>query len=269
MGIRILLFLFCLLFYGAGFIWLDHRFQGRAVQLQSPPPLKLLQVTSGYLKQITAAMLFIRTSVFLGGVQAGVDPQEYETVLAQNLKTMTSLYPEFKDPYFFTQSFLAPISVASAEEANAILKKAIETLPHNFIFRFFHAFNYYNFLDKPLLAAKAFEEAAKLEDAPPMFARLAAIFSARGGDLSGGLIMLRLMVKGETNETLKKRYLEEIELLEKAIIVEKAIAAYKKDHKRPPAQLEHLVPGYLPYLPVIKGRFIMEYTPPYLYLKRP
>ena len=155
MIIRILLFLFCLLLYGVSFTCLDRKMHNRPAELQPSPPLKLLQVTSGFLKQITAEMLFVKTSVFLGGVKAGIDAAEYETVLAQNLKTMTSLYPEFTDPYFFTESFLAPISEYSAEEANAILRIGIETFPDNFIFRFFYAFNYYRYLNKPLLAANA------------------------------------------------------------------------------------------------------------------
>jgi len=243
--------------------------QDRPVKLQQPPPLKLLQVTSGYLKQITAEMLFVKASVFLGGVKPGAKPEEYETALAKNLHTMTSLYPEFTDPYFFTESFLATISEYSAEEANTILKIGIKTFPNNFVFHFFYAFNYYRYLNKPLLAAKAFEEGAKRKDAPPLFAHLAAIFSGHGGNLNGGLIMLQSMLQGEDNETVRKRYIEEIKLFEKAITVENAIIAYKKDNKKPPQQLQDLVPDYLSNLPVIQERFTLVYEPPNLYLKRP
>lgn len=225
MILRSLVLSACLIAYGTGFILLDQRLQDRPVELQLPPPLQFLQATTGYLRQITAVMLFIRTSVFLGGVQAGVDKRDYETALSQNLKTMTSLYPEFIDPYFFTQSFLTHISKYSAEEAIAILETGIKTFPEDFTLRFFHAFTYFRYLNAPLKAAEAFEEAAKIKDAPPFFARLAAIFSGHGGNLSAGLTMLQILLQGEYNEVVRERYIEEISLFEKAITVENAIAA--------------------------------------------
>lgn len=266
---RIFILFAFLVAYGVSYTVLDRNMAESTRELSPPPPLKLLQAVSGYFKQITAQMLFVRTSVFLGGVQAGTDAQDYEINLAHNLKTMTSLYPEFIDPYFFVNSFLAPISRYSAREAAAILKTGVDTLPNNFILRFFHAFNYFYHLNQPLLASYAFNEAAALKNAPPMFARLASIFSAHGGNLTAGMIMLKTMAEAEQNKAVKQRYLEEIKYFEQAIIVQNAIAAYTKKHQKPPEYLEYLVPEYLTALPVMQKKFIMVYEQPSLFLKRP
>jgi len=81
--------------------------------------------------------------------------------------------------------------------------------------------------------------------------------------------MITSMLQDEQNETVRKRYIEEIKVFEKAITVENAIASYARDHKNPPQQLEDLVPEYLSYLPVIQKRFILIYDTPNLYLQRP
>jgi tetratricopeptide (TPR) repeat protein len=264
----------CILFsfilvYGLAFSILDHTFQNRDVHLQPALPAKIQQVASGYLSQITSEILFIKTSVFLGGVKPGTPATTYAEPLANNFEVMTSLYPEFIDPYLFNQSFLAPISQESAQRANAILNTGIKTFPNNFVLRFFYAFNYYSYLNEPLKAAKAFEDAATLPDAPPMFGHLAALFSAQGGNITAGLVMLQAMLAAEQNEVVRERYQQEIETFEKALTVEKAIFSYTKRYHSPPEKLEDLVPEYLKYLPEIQHNFILIYEPPILRLERP
>jgi len=53
----------------------------------------------------------------------------------------------------------------------------------NFVFRFFHGINCFMSMNEPLKGAKAFEEAAKLPEVPPIFGHLTALLSARGGVL--------------------------------------------------------------------------------------
>ncbi|MEA3546929.1 MAG: hypothetical protein U9R66_04635, partial [Thermodesulfobacteriota bacterium] len=214
-------------------------------------------------------MLFIKTSVFLGGVKPGTPETTYAEPLANNLEVMTSLYPEFIDPYFFNQSYLAPISQESARRANTILNTGIKTSPDNFILRFYYAFNYYSYLNEPLKAAKAFEDAAALPDAPLMFGHLAAVFLAKGGSIAAGLVTLKTMLAAEQNEVIRERYQQEIEIFEKALTVERAVSSYTKKHNLPPEKLEDLVPEHLEQLPEIQNNFILIYEPPLLRLERP
>ena len=269
MLLRSLILLSFILIYGLAFLILDHTFQNRNVQLQPVLPAKLQQVASGYLSQIVSEILFIKTSVFLGGVKPGIPATSYAEPLANNFEVMTSLYPEFIDPYFFSQSFLAPISQESARRANTILNTGIKTFPDNFMFRFFYAFNYYRYLNEPLKAAKAFEDAAALPDAPPMFGHLAALFSAEGGNITAGLVTLKTMLAAEQNEGVRERYQQEIETFEKALTVERAVSSYTKKHHTPPEKLADLVPEYFEQLPEIQNNFILIYEPPLLRLERP
>ncbi len=253
--------------YLVTFVYVDKVMQNSAPKLQTAPPVKLLQAVGGYLHQITAEILFVKTGVFLGG--ANVKPGEHEMAISQNLSTIVALYPEFIDPYYYTESFLAPISKQSAKAANNILEKGIDTYPRNFVFLFFHAFNYYRYLNDPLSAAKAFQNASTISGAPPMFAHLAAVFSASGGDIAAGLLMLKIMEKGETNTIAKKRYQVEIQDYEKALNVEKAILSYHKKHHAPPKALEDLVPHELKELPKLSDFFEFKWEGNKLSLTRP
>lgn len=268
-NIRTVFLLFCVLLYGVCYSYHDRNMQERQVTLQSAPPLIVLQAITGYFRQITSEILFVRTSVFLGGLKPGADELEYEAGLAHNLRTMTSLYPEFIDPYFFTNGFLAPISKYGAGQASFIFETGIDALPDDFILRFYNGANYFYHLNEPLRAAEVFAEAAKLADAPIIFSRLAAIFSAHGGNLRAGLVMLHTMAKAEEEEIVKERYLEEITYFEKAIVVQNAVDLYTKGHGSPPEKLDLLVPGYISNIPDLKKRFVLVYEPPDVTLRRP
>ncbi len=281
--VRILLLISLLVIYGFGYSRLDSNMQERPATLQAVPPLKLLQAISGYFRQINSEMMFVQTSVFLGGLKPGADESEYEESLANNLRTITSLYPEFKDPYFHTNAFLAPISKYGAEQTSLIFKTGIKALPNDFILRFFDGANYFYNLEQANKAADAFAQAAELEDAPPIFAHLAAVFSGHGGNLKAGLVMLHTMLKTEDDEIVRERYLEEIACFEQAIVIQNAVNEYIRDKGHPPEKLSQLVPEYisepLDYLnempdyiktpSKLEKRFILVYEPPTVSLRRP
>ena len=264
-----LLFIFTLVAYGVAYSWLDANMQQRPETLRAAPPLKLLQAVTGLFRQLNSEMMFVQTSIFLGGLKPQADESQYEVKLAHNLRTMNSLYPEFKDPYYYTNAFLAPISKYGAQQADLIFKTGIEAKPNNFILRFFHGANIYYNLQQPTKAAKAFEKAAELENAPPVFSHLAAVFLAQDGNLRAGLIILQTMLSTEKDEYVRERYLEEIACFEKAITIQKAVNTFMQEHGTPPQDLDQLVPKYLKELPKIEKRFVLVYEPPTVSLKRP
>jgi len=264
------LLLLVIVAYGVSYAYLDRTMQGQSVKLQSAPPLKVLQTMSGYFEQISSEMIFIQTSVFLGGLKKlGTVVEDYDTELAHNFRTMTSLYPDFIDPYYLTNAFLAPASRYGAEQADLVFDTGITAYPKDFVLRFFKGANLFYNLQQPLQAADAFAKAAKIEDAPPMFAHLAAIFSGRSGELKAGLIMLQTMANAEKNELVKERYNEEIECFKQAIAVQNAIDLYTKEHGIPPKFLQQLVPKYINAIPTIEKRFVLVYKPPKVSLERP
>ena len=268
MVLRGLTFSTLIVVYVLIFSSLNQSFPNSNINLNRALPIKFQQVTSGYLKQLVSEIIFIKNSLFLGGVKPGTPKTTYSGTLANNFEVITSLYPEFIDPYYFCQSFLTPISRESAQRANAILNKGVKTFPDDFILRFFYAFNFYRYLNDPLKSAQAFQEASALLDAPPMFAHLAAIFSAEGGNIKAGLIMLKTMAAIEDNESTLVQYQQEIDIFEKALLVENAILSYTKKRFSAPEKLEDLVPDFIDQLPEIENNFILKYDPPVLRLER-
>jgi len=255
--------------YGLVFTVQEQKAQEQEIALELALPVSFQKIAAGYIKQLAAEMLFIRTSVFLGGVRAGTPPTRYADALGNNFAVMTGLYPRFIDPYYFCQAFLPPISPESAVKAATILETGIAAFPDDFILRFFYASNFFLSMNEPLKGAEAFTEAAKLPKAPPMFGHLAALLSAQGGDIAAGLISLKAMLAGEKDEVVRKRYEEEIVIFEQAIEVQKALNAYAGKYGNAPKELEQLTPEFLPQLPEIKDSFVLSYDPPNLHLKRP
>lgn len=258
-----------LLVYGWFFVLQEQRQAEYRADLQYALPASFYRVVTGFGRQLAAEMLFIRTSVFLGGIPPGVPPTSYEVPLANNFAVMTDLYPRFIDPYYFTQGFLPHISEESAARAAEIFATGIAAHPDDFVLRFFHGSTFFLAMDEPLKAAQAFQEAADLPEAPPIFARLAAILSARGGNIAAGLITLQAMHAGEADEAVRQRYAEEIAIFQEALAVQQAVDAYSGKYGAPPEALDSLVPEFLGEVPEIRDAFELVYTPPIVHLKRP
>jgi hypothetical protein len=258
-----------ILLYGFIFAAQYQKAQDHTPSLDIALPVNFHKVAAGYLKQLAAEMLFIRTSVFLGGLRPGTPTASYADALGNNFEVMTQLYPRFTDPYYFCQGFLTPISPEAAARANTIFETGIAAHPDNLFFRMFHGTNFFLSMNEPLKGAQAFAEAAKLPDAPPLFGHLAALLSAKGGDIVAGLISLKILREAEEDEMVRQRYEEEIAIFEQGLEVQKGLNAYTGKYGAAPESLEQLVPEFLPQLPEIKDAFVLVYNPPNLHLQRP
>lgn len=255
--------------YGLFFLAQENLFREREVPLQPVPNASFLRATAGYLHQLTAEVLFVQSAVFLGGLKPGIDHLSYAPVLAHNYRQIATLYPHFNDPYYFAQSYLSSVAPEFAEATNDILATGRKAYPENLIYPFFQGFNLFRYLDEPLKAADVFREASQLPDAPPMFAHLAVILSAQGGQLQAGILTLHAMLKSTDDEVIKKRYQEEIEMFKQAVRVQRAADAFYAAHHRYPGTLDELVPAFLPSLPSFGTAFELTWKPPVVGLKRP
>ena len=269
MIVRIVVCLGLIILYGSVFTAQERLAQTRDASLEFALPVAFQTIAAGYLKQVAAEMLFIKTSVFLGGLKLKTPPASYESALTNNFQVMSSLYPRFIDPYYYCEAFLPSISPEAAAKANSVLETGITAYPDDLIFRFYHGTNFFLWMNEPLKAAKAFEEAAKLPNAPKMFEHLAALMSAQGGQITAGLMSLKAMLASEMDENVRARYQEEIAIFEQALEVNAALTAYREKYSRPPETLQQLVPEFIPAIPEIKDAFVLVYEPPTLRLKRP
>lgn len=264
-----LIFLPLLAAYCAVFLVQERLFKETITDLTPIPSYQLLKATTGFLHQLTAEILFIKTAVFLGGVSSEVAPSSYAPVLAHNYRQITLLYPEFIDPYYYTQAYLPNIDNESTKAANEILSTGIVTYPNSIILRLFKGNNYFLYLDEPLAAANVFQEASKLSDAPPIFGHLAAILSAQGGNLYAAALSLQVMIKAEENEIVRKRYQGELEMFQQAIQVQAAVGRYYAAMGYYPNTLDALVPVYLASLPAFGTAFELVWESPQVKLRRP
>lgn len=251
------------------FLLQEKIFKETVSTLQLIPSAQFLQATTGYLHQLAAELFFVQSTVFLGGLQPGTDPQSYAKVLAYNYRQITLLYPKFNDPYYYSQSYLTSIGRESALTANDILATGRKAYPENLIYPFFQGFNYFRYLDEPLKAAKVFREASLLPEAPPMFSHLAIILSADGGQLQTGIISLMAMLKSTDDEAVKKRYQEEIEIFQAALNVQKAVEVFHTAQGRYPVLLDELVPEFIDALPSFGQAFELTWKNNVVGLKRP
>ena len=268
MSAKLPLFALLLFCYGALFSLQEAHFSESSQQLSHPLPPAIQKIALGYLRQLGGEMLFIKASVFYGGLKPGRDPLEYTEPLAQHFTAAAALHPHFVDTYFLCQATLPHINNGYARYANTVLAQGMTALPDNFVLPFFAGFNHFYYLGEPLEAARLFRLAAATPNGPPILEHLANILSAEGGDIYAALIGLRGMYASEKDDQIKKRYAEEITAFEKAVTVLEAIRHHEKIKGAPPAALRDLVPEYLPTIPDVGPIFTLEWKPPHLRVVR-
>ena len=267
--VRSILFIGVIVLYGWFFAQQVQRAEKRNVSLDIALPANFYTIAGGYMKQLAAEMLFIKTSVFLGSVVHDTPPTSYAAVLGNNFEVITRVYPRFIDPYYYVQAFIPHISPESAAKATTIFETGIAALPDELILRLFYGTNFFLSMNEPLKGAAAFTEAAKLPKAPPLFAHLAAQLSAQGGDIAAGLISLKTMLAVEKDDKVRVRYEEEIVIFEQALEVQKSLNAYTTKYGVAPQTLQQLIPEFIVNIPAAKDSFVLVYNPPNLHLQRP
>ena len=265
----LLLFAGCLIYF---VLFLQHEQHTiiRKPDLTVAQPAVFYRVVSGYLRQISASLLFINTSVYLGdAIQKKIAPSSYGQAAMNNLLVTNQLHPRFLPAYYYAQAFLPEISTELAAATNRLLEKGFTARPDDIILRFFYGSNYVLAMNQPEQAANAFIEAAKLPDAPPIFAHLAALLQGQAGSLQAGLFSLKILYENEKNPDIQKRYSNEMHLFEQAITMNDYVQLYKEKTGKLPEKLEMLIPQYLSKLPDFSPHFQLVWEPPQIKLIRP
>lgn len=261
-----------LLVYFVAFQSQERLFREYRSDLEAIPSHHIIKAATGYLRQITAEMVFVKASVFLGGLpqtSESENPPTYAPILSHNLRQITLLYPEFTDPYYYANAYLPPLGKVFAESANDILTTGISANPTDFVLRLFQGINQLNYLDDPLAAGETFQKASLLPNSPSMFGHIAAILTAQGGGLQVALISLELLRKNEENPFVRERYEKEIAMFHQAIELQNAVTRYYQATGAYPDQLTTLVPNYIKQIPTFDNLFELVWDPPQVKLKRP
>lgn len=229
----------------------------------------VLKAVAGYMRHLFAEIAFVNSAIFLGSIDYTNINDNQIAILGNNYNQINQLYPEFVDPYYFSQAYLAGRDPVSTKIANNILARGRVAYPENLIFPFYQGVNSFRFLDNPLEAAKIFKEGSEIPNAPPIFAHMAAILSAEGGELEASIISLETILTVEKNEVFRERYSQELVMMRKALEVQRATIKYYEEVGKYPENLNDLVPVYLQELPIYGTAFEMEWKPPIIIMRRP
>lgn len=239
-------------------------------QLSTIPPQRLIKASFGYVKQLVAESIYVKTSVYLGSNHPQRTLLRNEESIADHFIAITNLHPKFKDTYFLCEGFLPAIGKQSAKRANEVLDMGRRVYPDFMIFDIFSAFNCFYYLDEPVQAAGILKDIEKKHsDAPPWIGKLASILLAQGGELYTGLSWLKLMHKGEKDEKARERYEKDIRVFENAISVQQATIRYKNKYGVAPEKLDMIVPEFIRGIPDPGKEFVYAWAPPTLKLMRP
>lgn len=256
------------LLYAIGFTVQEGQKKPMDTRLELARPVPYYRVVTGYLHQFAAELIFVRTNVFIGHatmLKKSLEPDG--AVIAQNCDTAAALNPRFLAPYFLAQAFLPELSPVLARRANTILEQGIAAYPADIPLRFNRAANFFLWLNDPLKASQVLAETAQLPEAPPLFSKLADMFATPEGVLKAGHVSLIALRNSEKDATVRERYRNQIVNYERAIKVQNAIEAYRRETGEIPNDLEQLIPAYLQSLPVMDKNYQIIYSPPYVQLQ--
>jgi hypothetical protein len=137
------------------------------------------------------------------------------------------------------------------ERGNEILERAISYHPLEWRNRYYLGFNYFFYLDEPLVAADYLESAIGLEGAPAYLGPLVARLRMSEGGLRVAATFLQKMVDSATDEFSKAKYLkalDEIAIEERARYLDGARESYWKRHGRDIQAVADLLAGPNPIL---------------------
>lgn len=239
-------------------------------QLSYIPPYRFLLAALGYIRQMGAEGIYVKTSVYLGGNHSSKTLLKNEKSLSDHFLAASKIHPKFKDTYFLCEGFLPSLSKESANRANEVLTNGREAQPDFFIYGIFSAFNCFYYLDEYGKAANILKDILKNNsDAPPWLGHLASILSVQGGDLYTGLNWLKMMHNGEKDEKARGHYEKEIRIFENAISVQQATVRYKNKYGVFPEKLDMIVPEFMGAIPDPGKDFVYNWSPPNLKLMRP
>lgn len=195
--------------------------------------------------------LFLKVATFIGGHSPAKQPmveEDWQFVI-RSLDVVTDLDPYFVDPYMLAEGMLA-WDAHKPEEANRLLSKGFRHREDDWRLPFFIGFNSFYFLKDYEAASGYIMKASKLPGSPAYLATLGARLAYYGGKTKTALLFLQEMLAETDNVLLKKRLEKRLTALQRAVVIEDALAAFKAGEGRDPTKLDDLVTsGYLLVMP--------------------
>jgi len=231
---------------------LDRRQDRAVVQIES-----LAQLPKGeYLKpallgyhHLGADILWLRLVQVIGKKRNSADEYEW---MYHALDVLTTLDPQYAYAYYAGGVILGDLANRT-DLSNRLLEKGVSANPEVWNIPFLLGYNYYFLLGDPAKGAQYIMQAARLPDGPSYLPGLATRMAAEAGNPDTALAFLEARLTDthdpEMREVLAYR-MKEVIIERDLRILERAVEAYRTQHRALPVRLTDLVvAGALPVLP--------------------
>jgi tetratricopeptide (TPR) repeat protein len=182
---------------------------------------------------ILADVYWIRTVQHYGGTKLSKDPNKQYDVLYPLLDLTTSLDPYFDVAYKFGSVFLAepfPSGASRPDQAIAIIQKGLRARPDNWELAQEMGFVYYWWLVDYENAAKWFNRAADMTDAPSWLRPLAAVTLAQGGNRASSRTLWTEILRNADADWLRnqaKLRLTQLDAMDGIELIERVVQQYR------------------------------------------
>lgn len=218
------------------------------------PSIKLLKPLSADHRELTAASLVMKVTMYFGGLvgnaQQGKVIAESPDLLGMSrlLHGAVQLDPYNMDAYYFAQGFLT-WDAGQFKVANGLLDYGMKFRTWDWYLPFFAGFNNAYFLKDYAKAASYYEKAGKLSG-NELHINLAGRYMQESGQTEHAIGYLKAMVATSRNDTARKEFSTRLTAFEHVLTIEQARDRYQATYHQLPASLDILVSsGYLQAVP--------------------
>jgi tetratricopeptide (TPR) repeat protein len=205
-------------------------------------PPRLLQAMALNYEGVAADFLFLKTVTYVGMKlieRTDLTAEEWRKV-GTMLQGVTDLDERFLDPYLFAEAMF-PWQPGMLPEADALLEKAAQARPNDYLPLYYLGFNAFYFEKDAAKAAPYLRKAAALPGAPEFLLGLAARFSLYGHETEAGIAFLQNML-ATTNDAAIRSYLgKRLKALQIIDGLEHAVMRYKQRYGTLPSSVDELV----------------------------
>ncbi len=228
--------------------------------LPEPDVLRLLSADQS---RFVAASLLMKVISYFGSLVEQAQnkvyiPPEYPA-MQKTIETAVKLDPYNMDAYYFGQAIMV-WDARQVQATNQLLEYGMKFRNWDFYLPYFAGFNYAYFLKDYENAARYYRRAGELTGSD-LLMKLTGRYLYEAGKTDLAINYLSTMVRGATNEAVRKTLQTRLTAFQEVRKIEEAQERYRERHHRNAGSVEELVRGgFLAAVPVdpYGGKFFLD-----------
>lgn len=207
-------------------------------------PPAILRITSLEFRGLASDFLFLKALVFIGSTLERTESPKVKAWewkwIYNTLEASTVLDPYFLDPYYLGNANLT-WGAGMIREANTLLEKGTSYRKWDHLLPFYEGFNYFYFLGENQKASEALMEAARRNNASPLYGDLAVKLGYKEKRTENAILFQDYILQHTDDPLLQKEYKTRLKALQGIRVLEKAVDGYRKKIGREPVNLDDLI----------------------------